>query len=129
MARNNSIKGSLKFHFIPRTVYYLNFNAATSALKLRQDWPDRYGLASSLHPYASEWIESLDGAGAARPYFARGGEFDFDNAAIWQGAMFKHRGRYYMYFENFHAIENRDQPYQHYDHIQTGSRVGYATAN
>ena len=109
-------------------IYYLDFNHATTNAKLRQDWPDRYNLAASLHPYGGEWIESADNRDDARPYFARGAEFDFDNAAIWQGAMYKHRGRYYMYFENFHAIEDRDVPYQHYDHLQTGSRVGFATA-
>jgi hypothetical protein len=34
-----------------------------------------------------------------------------------------------MYYETYHAIADVNQPYEAYDHIQTGSRVGYATAN
>lgn len=110
-------------------IYYMNFNAGTKPQKLRQDWCDLFKLATSLHPYASPWTESNDNANPSRPYFARGAANDFDNAAIWQGAMLKHQGRYYMYYENFHNIENPDQPYENYDHIQAGSRVGFATAD
>ncbi len=42
--------------------------------------------------------------------------------------MFKHRGRYYLYYENFHAVDDVDQPYQSYSNPQAGSRVGFATA-
>jgi len=107
-------------------IYFMNYNAGSSPEKLRHDWPDRFRLASSLHPYSGAWHESGDND---RPYFTRGGEFDFDNAAIWQGAMLKYRGRYYLYYENFHAIDDVDQAYQNYDDIHAGSRVGYATAN
>lgn len=110
-------------------IYYMNFNAGSTPEKLRRDWCDRFKLATSLHPYNQTWTESADNSNPARPYFARGAENDFDNAAIWQGAMFKFQGRYYMYYETYHNIENVNRPYEDYNHIQTGSRVGFATAN
>jgi len=112
-------------------IYYLHVNAGPDFdyTKLGGDWPDRFQLASTLHPYRGPWVRSADNGRPERPYFTRGGEFDFDNAAIWQGTMFKHRGRYYLYYETYHAIANVDQPYELYDDLQTGSRVGYATGN
>lgn len=110
-------------------IYYMNFNAGSTVEKLRHDWCDRFKLATSLHPYNQAWTESADNSNPSRPYFARGAENDFDNAAIWQGAMLKFHGRYYMYYENYHNVENVNRPYEDYNHIQTGSRVGFATAN
>lgn len=103
-------------------IYYINYNSDRD--RIAGDWPDRFALAASLHPYAQPWVNSADNA---RPYFERGAENDHDNGAIWQAAMFKHRGNYYLRYENFHAIDNVDVPYQHYDDLHAGSRVGYAT--
>lgn len=110
-------------------IYYLNYNSGSSPDKLISDWPDRFRLASSLDPYARPWVQSADNDDKKRPYFVRGAPFDFDNAAIWHGSMFKHRGRYYLYYEAYHSVGNVDRPYADYDEIQAGSRVGYATAN
>ena len=52
-----------------------------------------------------------------------------DLATSWQGAILKYRGRYYLNYENFHAVDDADQAHQNYDDIQAGSRVGYATGN
>jgi hypothetical protein len=42
--------------------------------------------------------------------------------------MVKHRGCYYLYYENFHAIHDVDTAYAEYANPQVGSRLGYATA-
>lgn len=110
-------------------IYYLNYNVGSSPDKLKSDWPDRFHLASSLDPYAGPWVQSAVNDDAERAYFARGAPFDFDNAAIWHGSMFKYRGHYYMYYETYHSVGDVDRPYADYDDIQAGSRVGYATAN
>ncbi|WP_162606220.1 LamG domain-containing protein [Jiangella asiatica] len=92
------------------------------------DWPTHFPLCAALDPYAGPWVRNEDTNHDDATYFRRGTEFEPDNAAIWQAAKFKHRGRYYTYYETIHAIENVDAPYQHYDHRHVGSRVGYATA-
>jgi len=108
-------------------IYYLNYNASSFHL-ISGDWPDRLHLAASLHPYAT-YVNSADNLSEERPYFARGAENDPDNAAIWNGALFKQRGKYYLYYEYFHATEDVDAPYQNYDDPHAGSRVGFATGN
>jgi hypothetical protein len=109
-------------------IYYLHYNAGSDPFKMSDDWPDRFALAAALHPYAP-FVNSAANADPLRPYFARGEELDHDNAAIWHGAMLKHRGRYYLYYENYHAVGNVDRPYEGYDAVAIGSRVGFATAN
>jgi hypothetical protein len=113
--------------FFDNGIYYLNYN--TDSERIVGDWPDRLALAAGLHPYSQTLVNSADNENQDRPYFQRGGEFDHDNAAIWSGQMFKHRGRYYMYYENFHQIGDVDAPYQNYDALHAGSRLGYATGN
>jgi len=108
-------------------IYYLHYNSATG--KIIGDWPDRLALAASLHPYKGPWTNSADSYDPHRAYFERGAENDYDNAAIWSGKLFKHRGRYYLYYEGFHASDDPDQPYENYDNPQNGSSVGFATAN
>lgn len=108
-------------------IYYLNVNATSE--KLVDDWPDRFELFATLDPYAGPWTGSADNTNPGRPYFARGGRCDPDNGAIWQGTMVKRRGWYYMYYENFHVLHDVNQPYELYDRTQSGSRVGFATAN
>ena len=108
-------------------IYYLNVNADSE--KLVGDWPDRFELFATLHPYAGPWVGSADNTNPIRPYFARGSRFDPDNGAIWQGTMIKQRGRYYMYYENFHVVKDLETPYEFYDHKHSGSRVGFATGN
>lgn len=115
--------------FFDNGIYYMHVNAGSDEDKLKRDWPDRFQLFTSLHPYASAWNGSSENTNTNRPYFTRGGEFDSDNGAIWQGTMFKYRNRYYMYYENFHVIENINQQYDNYDHTQSGSRIGFATGN
>lgn len=110
-------------------IYYMHVNAGSDKSKLKKDWPDRFQLFTSLHPYESSWSESKVTKEQPDLYFTRGGEFDPDNAAIWQGTMFKHKNRYYMYYENYHSIENIDNPYDLYDAMHSGSRVGYCTGN
>ncbi|MEJ7738502.1 MAG: hypothetical protein WKF97_13815 [Chitinophagaceae bacterium] len=110
-------------------IYYMHVNAGSGSTKLRKDWPDRFQLFTALDPYQSTWTESRENSNKVRPYFTRGEEMDPDNAAIWQGTMFKFRNRYYMYYGNYHSINNRDNAYDLYDEAHSGSRVGYATAN
>jgi len=110
-------------------IYYMHYNAGSDPSKLRMDWPDRLHLASSLHPYEGPWTTSADNENPDRPYFARGDEYDLDNAAIWSGYIFKDRNRYYLYYELYHSLRNVNQPYEFYNNLQTGSRVGYATGN
>ncbi len=108
-------------------IYYVHYNTDTDQIK--GDWPDRFALAATLHPYSDQWVNSADNYNAKQPYFQRGGEFDYDNAAIWSGEMFKFRGRYYLYYEGFHAIDDVNAPYQNYDALDAGSRLCFATAN
>ncbi len=108
-------------------IWYMNVNG--HSVRLVRDWPDRFELFTALEPYQGPWIESHDNLNRIRPYFERGNEIDPDNGAIWQGEMFKYRNHYYMYYENFHAIEDVNEPYQYYNHPETGSRVGYAVGN
>jgi len=108
-------------------IWYMNINAHSN--KLDRDWPDRFELYTSLDPYEGPWCGSSENTNPEKPYFSRGDEFDPDNGAIWQGAMLKYRNHYYMYYENFHVIDNVEVPYEHYDHLQSGSRVGFAVAN
>jgi hypothetical protein len=110
-------------------IYYLHVNAGSTRERLARDWPDRFELYAALDPYAGPWADSRANADPARPYFTRGGANDPDNGAIWQGTMLKYRNRYYLYYENFHVIENTEQAYDHYDAVHSGSRVGFATAN
>jgi hypothetical protein len=110
-------------------IYYLHYNAASDGAKMNRDWPDRLHLAASLHPYRQTFINSAANVNEEQPYFARGAVGDFDNGAIWQGCMFKHEGRYYLYYEAYHTINSVDTPYDAYDDIAAGSRAGYATAN
>jgi hypothetical protein len=105
-------------------IWYMHINAHRDGLS--RDWPDRFELYSTLDPYKGPWKESSDND---RPYFQRGGMFDPDNGAIWQGEMLKYRNHYYMYYENYHVIDNPETMYEYYDHPQSGSRVGYAVAN
>jgi hypothetical protein len=113
--------------FFDNGIYYLHYNAASDASKMGQDWPDRFHLAASLHPYEQRFINSADNAREEPPYFGRGEPGDFDNAAIWQGCMFKQDGRYYLYYEAYHAIRSVNTPYEAYDDINAGSRAGFAT--
>ena len=110
-------------------IYYQHLNAGSGPERLARDWPDRFELYTALDPYAGPWTPSRAHADPALPYFSRGGPDDPDNGAIWQGTLFKHRNRYYLYYENFHVIENTEQAYDHYDAVHSGSRVGFATAN
>jgi len=112
--------------FFDNGIYYLGYNYVIPS---RGDWPDRFQLSAGLHPYAQTLVNSADNTDPDRRYFGRGEQFDHDNGAIWQGTMFKHRSRYYMYYENFHAIDNVNAPYQNYDALHAGSRGGYATGN
>ncbi len=105
-------------------IYYLHYNEGPHV----PDWPLRFVLASALDPYAGPWIVSPLTAGDDSTYFRRGSEFEPDNGAIWQGTMVKHRGCYYQYYENYHSIGDVNAPYQHYNAVQAGSRVGFATA-
>jgi hypothetical protein len=77
----------------------MHVNAGSDKSKLKGDWPERFALFSSLHPYAEPWTGSAEIVNTSRSYFSRGEEFDPDNGAIWQGTMFKHRHRYYLYYE------------------------------
>jgi hypothetical protein len=105
-------------------VYYLHYNDGPQV----PDWPDRFVLAATLDPYAGPWVANPETTPADSTYFRRGGPLEPDNAAIWQGTMFKHRGRYYLYYENYHAIDDVDHAYGDYANPQVGSRVGFATA-
>lgn len=106
-------------------IYYLHYSEGPRV----PDWPTHFPLAAALDPYEGPWVRNEDTNADKATYFTRGGGFEPDNAAIWQGCMVKHRGRYYMYYENFHAIDDINVPYQFYDHPHVGSRVGYAVAN
>lgn len=106
-------------------IYYLHYSEGPRV----PDWPTHFPLCAALDPYAGPWVRNVDTNADDATYFTRGDQFEPDNAAIWQGCMFKHRGRYYQYYENFHAIDDIDAPYQFYDHPHVGSRVGYAVAN
>ncbi len=108
-------------------IWYMHINAHRD--NLDRDWPDRFELYTSLDPYHGPWIESSENNNPQRVYFERGNEFDPDNGAIWQGSMLKYRNRYYMYYENYHVIDDVEHMYEKYDHPQTGSRVGFAVAN
>jgi hypothetical protein len=108
-------------------IWYMHANAHSE--RLVRDWPDRFSLYAALDPYEGAWVESRDSQHPERPYFERGRPFDPDNGAIWQGTMLRYRNRYYMYYENYHVIDNVEEMYEQYDHLQTGSRVGYSTAN
>ena len=108
-------------------IYYVHYNSASD--QIQGDWPDRFALAASLHPYSQPWVNSADNSNPKRAYFQRGGELDYDNGAIWSGELFKYRGRYYLYYEGFHAIDDVNAPYQNYDALDAGSRLCYATAN
>jgi hypothetical protein len=110
-------------------IYYLHLNAGSTRDRLDRDWPDRFELYTALDPYAGTWTDSRANADSTQPYFTRGAAHDPDNGAIWQGALLKHRGRYYLYYENYHVVENTEQPYDQYDALHSGSRVGFATAN
>lgn len=105
-------------------IYYLHFNDGPHV----PDWPDRFVLAATLDPTTGPWHVCAATAGPDAAYFQRGGPFDPDNGAIWQGAMFKTGGHYYLYYENYHSIGNVDQQYADYDAPQAGSRLGFATA-
>lgn len=113
--------------FFDNGIYYLHYNSDSD--RIIGDWPDRLALAASLHPYTQPWVNSADNNNSDRPYFERGSEFDHDNAAIWSGQIFALRGRYYLYYEAFHAIDDVNVPYQNYDHLQAGSRLAFATGN
>ena len=108
-------------------IWFMHINAHRD--KLERDWPDRFELYASLDPYLGPWLESSENDNHQRVYFERGLEFDPDNGAIWQGSMLKYRNRYYMYYENYHVIDDVEHMYEKYDHPQTGSRVGFAVAN
>ena len=105
-------------------IYYLHYNDGPEV----PDWPDRFVLAATLDPYAGPWVASPTTNTADSTYFRRGTELEPDNGAIWQGCMFKHRGRYYLYYENYHSIDDVDSQYENYADPQAGSRVGFATA-
>ena len=113
--------------FFDNGIWYMHVNAHSEGL--RRDWPNQFHLYSSLHPYSGNWVESPDNHNKNRSYFTRGDEFDPDNGAIWQGEVLKYRNHYYMYYENYHVIDNTETMYEHYNHPQSGSRVGYAIAN
>lgn len=106
-------------------IYYLHYVEGPQV----PDWPDHFVLAATLDPYRGPWVINEGSVPDNSTYFHRGTEFEPDNGAIWGGTMVKHRGRYHLYYENFHAIDDINQPYQHYNDPQAGSRVGYATAN
>jgi Concanavalin A-like lectin/glucanases superfamily len=108
-------------------IWYMNINS--HSLQLDRDWPDRFELFTSLDPYWGSWCGSFENNNQDKPYFERGNEFDPDNGAIWQGEMMKYRNHYYMYYENYHVINNTEVMYEYYDHSQSGSRVGIAIAN
>lgn len=105
-------------------IYYLHVNDGPQV----PDWPDRFILAATLDPYAGPWVVSPTSVQADATYFSRGTELEPDNGAIWQGAMFKHWGCYYLYYENYHSIGDVDAQYAYYGNPQAGSRVGFATA-
>ncbi|TDE14274.1 LamG domain-containing protein [Jiangella asiatica] len=106
-------------------IYYLHYAEGPQT----PDWPDYFVLGAALDPYGGPWIVNEDTNADDATYFRHGERYEPDNAAIWQGTMLKLRGRYYMYYENYHAIgTNLDQQYSNYNHPQAGSRVGYATA-
>ena len=85
-------------------------------------------LAAALNPYAGPWVVNPTTAHPGSSYFQRGTELEPDNGATWQGAMFKHRGCYYLYYENYHSIGDVDRQYGDLADPQAGSRVGFATA-
>jgi hypothetical protein len=105
-------------------IYYLHYNEGPQV----PDWPERFVLASALDPYAGPWLVSPQTEDADSTYFRRGGAREPDNGAIWQGTMVKHRGNYYVYYENYHSAGDVNDAYAHYANPQVGSRVGYATA-
>ncbi len=105
-------------------IYYLHYNDGVQV----PDWPDRFVLAAALDPYAGPWVENQETTSPDSRYFRRGSELEPDNGAIWQGTMFKHRGRYYLYYENYHSIDDVDAQYASYGDPEAGSRVGFATA-
>ena len=107
-------------------IWFMNVNA--HSVLLDKDWPDRFELYTSLDPYQGPWCPSSDNY-TDRPYFTRGDQYDPDNGAIWQGEMLKYRNHYYMYYENYHVINDPEKMYENYDHPQTGSRVGLAVGN
>lgn len=115
--------------FFDNGIYYMHVNAGSSKDKLRYDWPDRFQLLTALDPYSGPWVESSENTNILRPYFTRGNKNDPDNAAIWQGTIFKHRNQYFLYYENYHAVKNIDNPYDLYDNVHSGSRVGFAIGN
>jgi hypothetical protein len=106
-------------------IYYMHYNDGPL---LGDDWPDRFDLGFAVDPYAGPWALNLDTTQPDSTYFTRGSEFEPDNGAMWQGNMFKHRGHYYLYYENIHAIGDVDDPYANASDPEDGSRVGYATA-
>ena len=67
MARNNSIKGSLKFHFIPRTVYMVNDAGIASCVAAKTGemvWQQRIGgeyTASPVYADGKVWFFSEEG--------------------------------------------------------------------
>lgn len=103
-------------------IYYLHYVEGPQV----PDFPSRFVLASATDPYRGSWVVSPATAGDDATYFTRGAQDDPDNGAIWGGDMVKHRGRYYLYYENWHATDDVDKAYQNYDELQSGSRVGYA---
>ncbi|MGI8577639.1 MAG: LamG-like jellyroll fold domain-containing protein [Nocardioidaceae bacterium] len=105
-------------------IYYLHYNEGPNV----PDWPDHFVLAAALDPYGGPWFVNPSTDGPHATYFRRGSEFEPDNGAIWQGTMFKHRGHYYLYYEDYHSTGDVDAPYRNYNDPQAGSRVGYATA-
>lgn len=115
--------------FFDNGIYYINVNSGSDKAKLKVDWPDKFELFSSLNPYSSSWIESADNSNETRSYFTRGNENDPDNGAIWQGTIFKYRNHYFMYYENYHSVNDINKPYDQYDKVNSGSRVGFATGN
>lgn len=104
-------------------------NVNSHSKKLDKDWPDRFELFTSIDPYASPWCGSYDNSNSQKPYFSRGGEFDPDNGAIWAGEIYKYRNNYFIYYENYHSIDNVNKLYEKYNDIQSGSRLGFATGN
>lgn len=105
-------------------IYYLHVNDGPQV----PDWPERFLLGATLDPYAGPWVLSPTSVQSGSTYFSRGTELEPDNGAIWQGTMFKHRGCYYLYYENYHSIGDVDAQYADYNNVQAGSRVGFATA-
>jgi len=106
-------------------IYYLHYNEGPDV----PDWPQRFVLATALDPYTGPWVVNPQTMDDSSDYFRRGLPDDPDNGAIWAGTMFKFRGHYYMYYENYHAIgDDVDDPYRHYVALQEGSRVGFSTA-